>query len=332
LGEIDAWRRRAQAISDAPIREDALDSIARKRANAEGAALFWTLPRHRDLRLLRLLVAYQTTWDYLDSASEHGASAGEANGRELHRALIAALDPSTPDLDFYRLHPWRDDGGYLAALVNACREVCVSLSGYGRVRPLLLQAADRCAVQALNHSLDPHDHDTALKAWAEREDPGRGMPWFELTAAASASVAPHVLLALATEPLQDDEREISRVCTAYFWEALAIAMLDSYADRAEDNATGNHSYIAHYPNTDTATRRLAEIIDQTMRAVRALPNGHRHAVIAACMIAMYLSKDDARTPATLPDTRRLVNAGGTLTRLLLPILRLWRTLYAVRSA
>ncbi len=331
-GEIDAWRRRARVVPDAPIREDALDSIASKRANAEGAALFWTLPRHRDLRLLRLLVAYQTAWDYLDSASEHGASAGEANGRQLHRALVAALDPRTPDLDFHRLHPWRDDGGYLAALVNACREECVALSGYGLVRPLLLQAAGRCAVQALNHDPDPHERDAALKAWAQRECPGRGMPWFERTAAASASVAPHVLLALATEPRHDDEREIARVCTAYFWVALAIAMLDSYADQAEDTATARHSYISHYPNAETATRRLAEIIDQTMRAARAQPNGHRHAVIAACMIAMYLSKDDARTPTALPATRRLVAAGGSLTRLLLPILRLWRTLYALRSA
>jgi tetraprenyl-beta-curcumene synthase len=280
--------------------------------------------------LLRLLVAYQTTWDYLDSAGERGAHAGEANGRELHRALVAALDPRTADLDFYRLHPWQDDNGYLLALVGACREGCAALPGYRRVRPLLIRAADGCAVQALNHTLDPHERDGALREWAEREHPG-GMPWYERTAAASASVAPHVLLALAAEPLPD-EHEIARVRNAYFWAALAIAMLDSHADRAEDNATGDHSYIAHYPDAATADRRLEEIIDRTMRAARSLRDGRRHMVIAACMIAMYLSKESAHNPAAPPATRRLLDAGGSLTRLLLPVLRLWRGVYALRSA
>jgi hypothetical protein len=55
-------------------------------------------------------------------------------------------------------------------------------------------------------------------------------------------------------------------------------------------------------------------------------------VIAACMVAMYLSKDSARTPAMRPTTDRLSEAGGSLTRLLLPVLRLWRVAYAQRSA
>jgi tetraprenyl-beta-curcumene synthase len=59
--EIDAWRARAQAIPDLPLREDALHSLTHKRDHSEGAALFWVLPRSRDQRLLRLLVAYPTT-------------------------------------------------------------------------------------------------------------------------------------------------------------------------------------------------------------------------------------------------------------------------------
>jgi tetraprenyl-beta-curcumene synthase len=249
----------------------------------------------------------------------------------LHRALVAALDPPSPDQDFHRLHPWRDDGGYLAALVEGCRKECLVLPSYASVRPLVLEAAKQCAVQALNHNPDPRRRDSALQAWAEREHPDRGMPWFEQTAAASASIAPHVLLALASEPLHD-EREIDCVYTAYSWISLAIAMLDSYADRVEDAATGDHSYISHYPNTEVAIKRLVEIIDQTMHAACAQRGGYRHAVIAASMIAMYLSKDNTRTPATLLTTRQLVNAGGSLTRLLLPILRLWRAAYALRMA
>jgi len=51
----------------------------------------------------------------------------------------------------------------------------------------------------------------------------------------------------------------------------------------------------------------------------------------ACMVAMYLSKDSARTPAMRARTRRLTSAGGSLTEILLPILQAWRIAYRQRS-
>ena len=89
-------------IPDAPIREDALSSIERKRGHTDGAALFWILPRRRNLELLRLLVAYEMIWDFLDTLNEHGADRGQANGRQLHLALVEAVDPSRSISDYYR--------------------------------------------------------------------------------------------------------------------------------------------------------------------------------------------------------------------------------------
>jgi tetraprenyl-beta-curcumene synthase len=334
--EIFAWRRYARAIPDMPLREDAVSSLVRKRANADGAALFWTLPRRRNRHLLRLLVAYQTMWDYLDDASERGATAGEANGLQLHAALAAAFELDIPMPDHYRLHPWQDDGGYLDTLVCVCRDQCTHLPSFESIRVGLREATRRCKVQALNHNPHSNERDLALQAWVERECRDKRTPWFELTAAASASVTPHVLLALAAEALPD-EHELMRVIDAYYWVSLSIAMLDSYADLTDDQSRGDHSYISHYPCLDVAARRLIQIIDHTTRSVGALENGHRHAVIAGCMVAMYLSKggagqakQSARQGASV--TSRLARAGGSLTTLLLPILRLWRAIYTLRTA
>lgn len=59
--------------------------------------------------------------------------------------------------------------------------------------------------------------------------------------------------------------------------------------------------------------------------VRADGRRERHAVLLGCMIALYLSKDSARTPELRETTTRIVAAGGTLPKLLLPVLRTWRT-------
>ena len=325
--ELHLWRARAEAIPDRPLREDALESIAHKRDHAEGAALFWVLPKNRDRHLLRLLVAYQTTWDFLDNVSERGAGAGEVNGRQLHLALSEALDPGAPISDYYRYHPWKDDGGYLRTLVETCRASCEALPSYSCVRPHVLAGVRRCAVQSLNHNSDTDRRDAALEDWAVREFPGeRTMRWFELTAAASA-FTPHVLLALAAES-SCEEGDIARALAAYFpWVSLAITMLDSYADRLEDLASGSHSYISHYGDADTAVQRLCEIVDRTAREARGLRNGHRHATLVACMVAMHLSRDGAYASDMRAGTQALAGAGGSLTRLLLPLVRAWRAAY-----
>jgi tetraprenyl-beta-curcumene synthase len=330
---MHAWQSRAQLIPDATIREDALDSLARKRTHADGAALFWILPRRRNLNLLRLLVAYEVMCDFLDNVGERGASAGQVNGRQLNLALVEALDPDAPISDYYRHHPWCEDGGYLRALVEACREGCALLPSYARVRSLATREAMRAYVGVINHDPDPHWRDAELKRWADGQFPDRReLSWFEITAAASTWFTVHVCFALAAEPTCE-ERDVIESYDAYFpWISGTGTMLDSYVDQVEDSANGAHSYIAHYPDSEVATQRVSEFVWRSTYEAGRLRNGHRHAVIAACMVAMYLSKDSARTPAMQARTRSLIEAGGSLTRLLVPVLRGWRLLYGQRAA
>lgn len=329
--ELRAWRALAELIPDRSIRDDALRALACKRGHADGAALFSVLPDHRNHALLRLLVAYETILDFLDDVSERHAT--ETNGRELHLALLDALDPSRPIADYYRYHPWDDDGGYLEALVELCRRSCRSLPSYEKVKTLLLDEARRAQVLAINHIADPRRRDAALRRWAAEEFPDTSeLAWFELSAASSASLVVHSLLALAAQTEISDE-QIDDIYTVYWpWTSLATAMLDSYVDQAEDLAAGNHSYIAHYPDAELAIERVRGVIARAMRAAFSLPGGHRHAVIVSAMVAMYLSKDSARIPAMQPATGRMADAGGSLVKLLLPILRAWRVLYSQQSA
>lgn len=330
--EEQRWRTLARAIPDRAIREDALSALADKRCQTDGAALFSTLPRDRNPSLLRLLVAYQIIWDFLDSVSERGAGAGQANGRQLHLALIDALDPARPISDYYRHNPWREDGGYLNTLVNVCRENCARLPSYGRVRGIVVEEAFRAQVLAINHDPDPSRRDTLLEAWAGREFPQAGeASWFELSGASSAGLTIFALLALASEPTCS-EREITLARRAYFpWTSALAAMLDSYVDQTEDAANGDHSYIAHYPTPELATQNVCLMVRRCLREARSLENGEKHILIITGMVAMYLSKDSALIPAMRESTTHILDAGGSLTRALHPILRLWRIAYAQRS-
>src|SRR5581483_8507941 len=186
-GEVRRWRRRAAAIPDGPLRGDALAALLAKRASIEGAALFSTLARRRSRPLLQLLVAYEVMADFLDNVNERSAHIGLDNGLQLHLALCAALDPGVPASDYSRHHPGASDGAYLATLREACRERCARLPSYGRIGPLVRDAASMTQVLGLNHERDLGLRDRALEQWALRRfrEPAE-LAWFELTAAASA--------------------------------------------------------------------------------------------------------------------------------------------------
>lgn len=330
--EVHSWRTRARAIPDALVREDALSALAHKRGHTDGAALFWALSVRRSDSLLRLLVAYEITWDYLDSVNERGAAAGEANGRQLHLALIEALAPDLPISPYYRYSPRCADAGYLRALVDACRGSCSGLASFALTQPLVLEEARRAQVLAINHDLDPTRRDAALRAWVDQEFPDghRETAWFEMTGAASASLTVHVLLSLA-DGVNCDPADLAQAQRAYFpWISAATTMLDSYVDQLEDVEHGDHSYVAHYDD-GCALRRICDLLERSLREARRLDKAEYHILIVASMVAMYLSKDSARSLALRADTESIARAGGSLTRFLLPILRLWRVAYSQRS-
>jgi tetraprenyl-beta-curcumene synthase len=331
--EVAFWRRRAREIPDPTLRACALATLRRERLNAEGAALFTTLPSERCRPLLRLLVTFQITLDYLDTISERLPPDSLAHGHQLHRALPEALDPRGPVSDYYSHCPGLDDGGYLLDLVRACRRSCSALPGYRRISDRVLRASSRLSVQVLNHDVVAARRNAALADLAQRTYPGRTeMSWFELTAAASSTLSIYALLALAADPAVG-ERELAEAQATYDpWVCAACTFLDAFVDQSDDAATGNHSYIAHYPSPEVAAERLREIVYESVSRARRLRRGTRHALIATGMVTMYLSKDSARHPALREDARAILAAAGSLPRVQLPIMRIMRRLHGLRSA
>jgi tetraprenyl-beta-curcumene synthase len=311
--EVRAWRERALQIPDPSLRADALVTLKRERLNTEGAALFAILPRHRDRRLLRLLVVYQITLDYLDSISERPSADPLANGRQLHLALVEAVDPPGPMSDYYLHHPAGADGGYLQALVRTCRDLCVTLPGFEQVRPLVTRSASLGAVQALNHDPDPARRELALSMWAEREFPEPGdATSFELTACGSSSLWTLALLAFAADADAHPDDLAAAAAVYVPWVCAASTLLDAFVDQLDDAATGNQNYLRHYSTPEAAVARLAEIVRRGAEGSRLLRRGTRHALITTGMVAMYLSKDAASSPSLRDGTRDILRAAGSL--------------------
>jgi tetraprenyl-beta-curcumene synthase len=323
--ELRAWERLASAIPDPQLRAQALETLRGERLSTAGAALFATTLRRHVPVLVRTLVAYQVICDYLDTLSEQPSADPIANGMTLHRALADAVAPGAKPADWYRLHVSGDDGGYLAALVGACREGCAALPAFPQVREAAQREAARNEVQGIKDG--PADRREAeLRRWARAQgDDAADASWFELAAAGSSPLAVLALLAAAGDrATTSTTAEQTRGCYFPCIEALST-LLDSLADRAHDELTGELSFVAQYSSPAAAAARLQALTMRAYVCARGLPNGERHVVLIAGMIAMHLSDASAWLPGARDTTRAVLRSSlAGVTPLLLLLMRTWR--------
>jgi tetraprenyl-beta-curcumene synthase len=327
--ELRAWKRRARRIPDRRLREQALRKLHSEAMTAEGAAAFGILATARSWRhVVRACVAFEVIYDYVDALAEEPVADVLGNNRLLYGALVAAFAGGPPLDDWYARHPCRDDGGYLRALVEACRDALSHLPAQECVRPALLRLARRAGeAQSLHHAAVDADRERALGRWAAAQRPaGCSLEWWELAAASGSPLGFFALLAAAAHPCTDDDAA-SAVEDAYFpWIAGLSWLLESLVDQDEDAVSDAHSFVAHYGSPQTAARRLAAIAERAMADARRLPQAARHTLLLAGMTAMYLSDagaDSLTARASAEAVQRTM--GGPLFPLLW-ILRLRRRL------
>jgi len=324
-GELRRWQARAETIPDPVLRSEALSKLGDERLNAEAAATFAVLaPRRHRTDLIRLTVAFQVMYDYLDAVSEHPVEDPLRNGLRLHEALVTAIDPDAPPVDFYAFDRDGDDGGYLRSLTDTCREAFGRLPAGEAVLPLLRRACRRCGSgQSRTHAVDATGVGQ-LERWATRTSADRTYAWWELAAGAASSLALHALFAAAADP-RTGPRVATQVDAAYFPSVCALStLLDSLVDHHEDTRDGSHSYVAYYSHREHATMRIAAIADEAASGTRRLPSGRRHAVIATGVACFYLSnrRETRRFCGFAHD--RITQPLGPISNALIVLLRLRR--------
>lgn len=312
--QLALWRRRASAIPDPDLRRHALATHDQKRGHSEGAAAFAVLaPGARRPEVVRALVAFQAMYDYLDTVSEQPGSDPLTNGWRLHLALIAALDPISPQPDYYALNPQSDDGGYLRSLVHACRDVCAGLPSFDVVGPVARRSARRAMEsQGYNHAVTKGMPTEEVARWSAGVGDD-GLRWWEVVGASGSSLAILALIAAAAHPTltASDRDAISAIYSP--WAGALLASMDSLVDQDHDEAAGTHCLTLHYRSTAEAAERVGLMARRARELARAAPQSNRHALIIGAMVALFATEPEASLPdAAVPANRAIAELGSAV--------------------
>jgi tetraprenyl-beta-curcumene synthase len=322
--EIRRWRERASEIPDPTLRTAALHKLTRERLNPEAAAFFAVLaPRAHREQLVRLMVAFQIAYDYLDAINEQPDTAALRNGLQMHRALSDAVSARAADVDYYEHHPQPDDGGYLVELVRACQSELETLPSTFALEPVLICAAQRCGeAQSHNHAVLVEGEEQLIE-WTAALRAGGDYLWWELAAAGISCLALHALFAACACATTRQQAEL--IDAAYFPSVCAIsALLDSLVDQPHEAGSTNHSFVEHYGAPAAVADRFGAITYEARVLSSKLANHGRHAVILAGIASFYLSAPEARSALALPAAMRTLASLGPSSAPILAVMRLRR--------
>lgn len=322
--QISHWKARAASIPDQTLRAQATHKLTGERLNPEAAALFAILaPRHARKGLIRLIVAFQIAYDYLDAINEAPDTANLQNGFSLHEALNDAIRIEPPRRDYYKHHPQKDDGGYLSELIAVCRSEIATLPSANELRPLLALAIARCGeAQCRNHAVRVEGEEQLID-WSQKSSNRAGYLWWELSAGGISSLGIHALFAAAAA--RSTVEEAHKLDAAYFPPVCAIsALLDSLVDYAEDRTTTNHSFVGHYRTANEAADRFAAITSEARALLSPLKHPRRHELLLAGIASFYLSANEAQSDFARPATSNTLGRLGSTTHVIFLAMQLMR--------
>jgi len=324
--ELDYWHGFASSNGCPELSEQALASIRDKKFHCQGGSIYSLYQGVSTPDFVRLVVALQTISDYLDNLCDRAGIADEQSFRQLHLAMTDALSLDGPLNDYYRFYPFKDDGGYLAQLVAACRQETAKLPSYHLVENEALKlAALYSDLQTYKH-LELSVREIKMREWIDQHikvypDIGE----WEFAAATGSTLGMFMLCAAASDPSleKDDARVLSE---AYFpWISGLHILLDYFIDAAEDRENGDLNFVAYYNNEQHMNERLNFFAKQALQQTKAIPNQAFGKTVVHGLLAMYLSDPKADKPTERAIRNTLLNTGGAYTNIIYGLCRMLRS-------
>lgn len=280
--------------------------MSAKRFHCQGGAVFSLLHPPAVHLTIPLIVSFQTISDYLDNLCDRLLPEGAwpESGRDmpdvsreqafrcLHTAMLHAVNPDLPQkIHYYDLYPFKNDGGYLEALVRRCQDCVRQLPSFPRVREQVMSLTQLyCDLQSLKHLSKEH-RQSFLKKWflSNKGHLGSTLLWNEFAAAAGSTLGVFALFALASRERVADQ-EINQVTQGYFpWICGLHILLDYMIDQEEDRVGGDLNFVACYPASTYGVERLKLFVDRALEQAGCLNNAAFHRTAVKGLLALYLS-------------------------------------------
>lgn len=306
--ELNFWQKRAGAIPNEELRQQALASIESKRFHCLGGAVYALLSGFRWREAITFIVAYQTISDYLDNLCDRSTSLDPDDFQQLHEAMSDALSRQNPIQNYYALRDEQSDGEYLADLVRTCQRTMRRLDAYDVIGGHVLELERLYSDLQVHKHVKQEERIPRLINWYKEEADDSSLFWYEFSAAAGSTLGIFCLVSYALNGMSAELAD--KIIESYFpfVQGLHI-LLDYYIDQEEDRLEGDLNFCSYYDNPELMQKRFMYFIEQADHQVQQLPDRRFHEMVHHGLVGLYLGD---------PKTKKL-DGGMTITDNLLQI-------------
>lgn len=330
--ELGQWENYLKTCPPSFLREQALQSIKKKRFHCQGGAAYILLngPFRNDL--LSFITAFQTISDYLDNLCDRLPLWSEMPGNErlkamikedvtreqafrsLHHSMFQALEKENNKgiiNDYYRYYPHKEDGSYLHELVLRCKRSLDVLPNYVQVKEQVRYLTRLyCDLQTFKH-LSLQNREKVLQNWFSSQHPAFSfLHWYEFAAASGSTLGVFALLATVSDSDMHSHKT-SALFKLYFpWICGLHILLDYFIDQAEDKSTGDLNFVSYYKNQEHCLERMRFFIREALQRTDGLPDAFFHRTIIKGLLALYLSDPKVQEQGLKEGAHSLLKATG----------------------
>lgn len=309
--QLGDWTLKCMKAENDILREQALSSIRHKKFHAQGGSIYALYPGVDMKRAVRFIVSLQTISDYLDNLCDRTDVKYEPAFRQLHLAMLDAVDKLRGINNYYYYYPYKNDGNYLASLVETCKEQIGDLPSYKLVIEQIKKYIHLYSdLQAYKH-LDNNIREESLKIWAEYYA-GRypDISWWEFSAATGSTLGIFALFAASFNP-DLTIQEANAIERAYFpWICGLHILLDYYIDSQEDIQMGDLNFTHYYKNLKECEERICFFVKRSLESCSSLRFPEFHKTIVKGLLAMYLSDPKANMGLNNIASRNILQNNG----------------------
>ena len=309
--ELRRWENSARSCTDPALQTQALNSLKNKDFHCYGGSVFAIAGDRQEKVLMQLIVAYQTICDYLDNLCDRNDCLDGNAFRQLHIALQDALQPGSPQSNYYKYYPEQDDGGYLVQLVNECQRCINLLPSFQAVQSEALTLAGYYIDLQVKKHIDWNRREKILKEWAENNlQRFPEIYWQEFAAASGSTLAIFALFALASYSSANNE-QIKKITAGYFpWICCLHILLDYFIDREEDRQGNDLNFTFYYTDEKMMLERLELFIRRSHSQLDHFENPLFAKTVVEGLLALYLSDAKIKSQGYNKMARQLINASG----------------------
>lgn len=322
--QLSEWKDIAELIPDQELKTQAFASITTKQFHCQGGAVYASANLTQRHVLIPLIVAFQTISDYLDNLCDRSTSLDPKDFRQLHQAMLDAVNPSASLQDYYAYRNEKDDGGYLNKLVIRCQTCICMLPSYpviqSHVQELVALYCDLQVYKHIRHDL----RESQLQEWWElNREQYPHLQWNEFAAATGSTLGVFMLFLSAADNHLDNEQALV-IRNAYFPHVCGLhILLDYLIDQEEDLQGGDLNFCNYFINSENTLKRIQYIVERAREDIEGIEHTPFHRMIIEGLLALYLSDPKVRNQVEVRTISKQLMKNSPMTRLFFWLNSVW---------